>query len=175
MPEEHPAKIEVRLEVNGTPHTLMVDPARTLLEVIREDLGLTGTKPGCDDANCGVCTVLLDGAAVKSCVLLIGQANGKSVTTIEGLGTAENPHPIQQAFVDHFAIQCGYCTPGMILTAKAILDEHPQATEEEIREGLHGNLCRCTGYFKIVEAIEAARDQMLTTPKRALAAGGHAQ
>src|SRR5271157_3222448 len=104
MGEEFSAKIEVRLEVNGTAHTLLVDPTKTLLEVIREDLALTGTKQGCDDANCGVCTVLLDGKAVKSCVLLIGQANGKSVTTIEGLGTVENPHPIQQAFVDHFAI-----------------------------------------------------------------------
>ena len=151
-------KVRVDIEVNGRPYALDVEPYKTLLEVLREDLNLIGTKRGCDDTNCGVCTVLMDGMAVKSCTLLIPQANGRKITTIEGLEGENGLHPLQQAFIDHFAVQCGYCTPGMILTAKAILDENPQATEDDIREGLHGNLCRCTGYTKIVEAIEAVRD-----------------
>ncbi|MBQ2627868.1 MAG: (2Fe-2S)-binding protein [Eubacterium sp.] len=138
----------------------MVEPNRTLLDVLREDLGLTGVKHGCDDSNCGVCTVIMDGKAVKSCSILIGQAEGTKVTTIEGLEGENGLHPLQQAFIDHFAIQCGFCTPGMILSAKALLDENPNATEEDIREAMHGNMCRCTGYKKIIEAIEAARDQM---------------
>ncbi|HAJ74359.1 MAG TPA: (2Fe-2S)-binding protein [Lachnospiraceae bacterium] len=138
----------------------MVEPNRTLLDVLREDLGLTGVKHGCDDSNCGVCTVIMDGKAVKSCSVLIGQAEGTKVTTIEGLEGENGLHPLQQAFIDHFAIQCGFCTPGMILSAKALLDENPHATEEDIREAMHGNMCRCTGYKKIIEAIEAARDEM---------------
>lgn len=130
------------------------------MDVLREDLGLTGVKHGCDDSNCGVCTVIMDGKAVKSCSVLIGQAQGTKVTTIEGLETENGLHPLQKAFIEHFAIQCGFCTPGMILSAKALLDENPNATEDEIREALHGNICRCTGYKKIVEAIEAARDEM---------------
>ena len=151
-------KIEVQLTVNGKRRTLNVLPNRTLLDVLREDLNLTGTKKGCDDSNCGVCTVLLDGMAVKSCTMLIPQANGKNITTIEGLERENSLHPLQQAFIDHFSVQCGFCTPGMILTAKAILDENPNATEDEIRDGLHGNLCRCTGYKKIIEAVQAVRD-----------------
>lgn len=150
--------VVVNLEVNGREYTLEVPPYKTLQEVLREDLNLLGTKVGCEDGNCGVCTVLLDGMAVKSCSMLIPQVDGRKVTTIEGLEGENGLHPLQQAFIDHFAIQCGYCTPGMILTAKAILDENPNATEDDIREGLHGNLCRCTGYKKIVEAIEAVRD-----------------
>ena len=165
MPELAPAKIGVHLEVNGRLHVLAVAPTKTLLEVIREDLGLTGTKQGCDDGNCGACTVLMDGQAVKSCMVLIPLANGKKILTIEGLGNEDNLHPIQQAFIDHFAIQCGFCTPGMILTAKAILDEDPYASEEVIREGMHGNICRCTGYIKIVEAIEAARDKVASAAR----------
>ncbi len=115
---------------------------------------------GCDDGNCGACTVILDGKAVKSCLMLVPQARGKEILTIEGLGSEEKLHPLQQAFIDHFAVQCGFCTPGMILAAKALLDKNPNATEEEIREGLHGNICRCTGYVKIVGAIEAARNHM---------------
>ncbi len=153
-------RIVVSFEVNGRPVELMVAPNRTLLEVLREDLGLTGVKHGCDDSNCGVCTVIMDGKAVKSCSILIGQAEGTKVTTIEGLEGENGLHPLQQAFIDHFAIQCGFCTPGMILSAKALLDENPNATEEDIREAMHGNMCRCTGYKKIVEAIEAARDEM---------------
>ena len=153
-------KIVVSFEVNGRPVELLVAPNRTLLEVLREDLGLTGVKHGCDDSNCGVCTVIMDGKAVKSCSILIGQAEGTKVTTIEGLEGENGLHPLQKAFIEHFAIQCGYCTPGMILSAKALLDENPHATEDEIREALHGNLCRCTGYKKIIEAVEAACDEM---------------
>ena len=154
-------KIEITLEVNGRTHSLFVEPWKTLLEVLRDTIGLTGSKRGCDDGNCGACTVLMDGKAVKSCLLLIPKARGKKIQTIEGLGTADMLHPLQQSFVDHFAVQCGYCTPGFIMAAKAVLDDNPHATEEEIREGIHGNICRCTGYVKIVEAIEAARDQIL--------------
>ncbi len=151
-------KMRFELTVNRRKRVVYVHPSMTLLEVLRDELNLTGTKHGCDDTNCGVCTVLMDGKAVKSCTILIPQAAGHCITTIEGLEGEDGLHPLQQAFIDHFAVQCGYCTPGMILTAKAILDENPQATEDDIREGLHGNLCRCTGYKKIVEAIEAVRD-----------------
>lgn len=153
-------KIEVSFEINGRKVELLTAPNRTLLEVLREDFGLTGTKQGCDDSNCGACTVIVDGRAIKSCCMLIGQAEGTKVLTIEGLAGDEGLNPIQKAFIDHFAIQCGFCTPAMILSAKALLDENPDATEDDIREALHGNLCRCTGYKKIVEAIEAARDEM---------------
>lgn len=153
-------KIVVSFEVNNRPVELLTAPNRTVLEVLREDLGLTGVKHGCDDSNCGVCTVIMDGKAVKSCSILIGQAQGTKITTIEGLEKENGLHPLQKAFIEHFAIQCGFCTPGMILSAKALLDENPNATEDDIREALHGNLCRCTGYKKIIEAVEAARDEM---------------
>lgn len=149
--------VHIRLTINGYLRDLYTMPYRTLLELLREDLGFTGVKCGCDDSNCGACTVLVDGAAVKSCCLLAVQVDGASIETIEGLETSEGLHPLQQAFLDHFAVQCGFCTPGMILTAKAILDENPDADEDDIREGLHGNLCRCTGYKKIVEAIMAVQ------------------
>jgi aerobic-type carbon monoxide dehydrogenase small subunit (CoxS/CutS family) len=149
---------KIEFEVNGKVQEIFVEPWKTLLEVLREDLGLTGAKMGCDDGNCGACTVIVDGQAIKSCLMLAPQARGKKIVTIEGLGSEENLHPLQQAFIDHFAVQCGFCTPGMILAAKALLDENPEATEMDIRENLHGNICRCTGYVKIVEAIEAARD-----------------
>jgi aerobic-type carbon monoxide dehydrogenase small subunit (CoxS/CutS family) len=158
-------KRKMELEVNGTVREVFVEPEKTLLEVLREDLGLTGAKKGCDDGNCGACTVILDGKAVKSCLMLALQARGSKILTIEGLGIAESLHPLQQAFIDHFAVQCGYCTPGMILSAKALLDENPQAGEEDIRENLHGNICRCTGYVKIIEAVEAARDVLAKKPK----------
>lgn len=151
-------KMRFELTVNRKKRVVYVHPSKTLLEVLREELNLTGTKQGCDDTNCGVCTVLMDGRAVKSCTILIPQAAGHNILTIEGLEGPDGLHPLQQAFIDHFAVQCGYCTPGMIMTAKAILDENPHATEDDIREGLHGNLCRCTGYKTIVEAIEAVRD-----------------
>ena len=147
----------VTLTVNGEKHSVSVPPGRTLLELLRDDLNLTGTKHGCDDSNCGACTVLLNGQAVKSCCMLALQADGAAVVTIEGLETKDGLHPLQQAFIDHAALQCGFCTPGMIMTAKAILDENPDADEDDIREGLHGNICRCTGYVKIVEAIMAVQ------------------
>lgn len=153
-------KQKMELQVNGRVYEVFVEPWKTLLEVLREEVGLTGAKMGCDDGNCGACTVIVDGKAIKSCLMLVPQAKGKKILTIEGLGSEENLHPLQQAFIEYFAVQCGFCTPGMILAAKALLDENPNATEEEIREGLHGNICRCTGYVKIVEAIEAARDKM---------------
>jgi aerobic-type carbon monoxide dehydrogenase small subunit (CoxS/CutS family) len=153
--------------VNGTAREVFPEPGTTLLDLLRSGLGLTGAKRGCDDGNCGVCTVLVDGQAVKSCLMLAHQARCREILTIEGLGAEERLHPLQQAFIDHFAVQCGYCTPAMILTAKALLDEQPAATEAEIRRGLHGTLCRCTGYVKIIEAVEAARDVL-----RAAAAGG---
>ena len=153
-----PNYYNVTLRVNGAEHSIQVQPGRTLLELLRYDLGLTGAKCGCEDANCGVCTVLFNGQAVKSCSILALQADGGEVLTIEGLESPDGLHPLQQAFIDHFAMQCGFCTPGMIMTAKAILDENPGAGEDEIREGLHGNLCRCTGYQKIVEAIMAVQN-----------------
>ncbi len=147
-------KGKVHLEVKGLAYDIEVEPRRTLLEVIREDLELTGTKEGCGLGECGTCTVLLDGKLIKSCITLAVQANGREVATIEGLEKSDGTlHPIQQAFIDHGAIQCGFCTPGMVLSAKALLEENPRPTEIEVRQAIAGNLCRCTGYQKIVEAI----------------------
>jgi carbon-monoxide dehydrogenase small subunit len=151
---------ELNLTVNGKLYQLSVLPWRTLLEVIREDLGLTGTKEGCGLGECGACTVLMDGRAVNSCLVLATEADGKQVTTIEGLAQGDKLHPIQQAFVDHGGLQCGFCTPGMIMAAKAMLDKNPTPTEEEVKRGIAGNLCRCTGYTKIIESIRAAAENM---------------
>jgi len=151
---------EIHLTVNNKSYRLSVLPWRTLLEVIREDLGLTGTKEGCGLGECGACTVLIDGRAVNSCLVLAAEVDGKEITTIEGLADGDKLHPIQQAFVDHGGLQCGFCTPGMILSAKALLDENPTPTEEEIKQGIAGNLCRCTGYAKIIESIKAAAENM---------------
>ncbi|MFQ5826448.1 MAG: (2Fe-2S)-binding protein [Dehalococcoidia bacterium] len=153
-------KQRIELNVNGFSHRLEVEPWRTLRDVLREDLGLTGTKRGCDDASCGACTVLLEGKAVYSCVLLAPEAQGKSITTIEGLAHDGQLHLLQRAFIERGAIQCGFCSPGMILTAKELLDTSPQPTEEEVRQALTGVLCRCTGYAKIVEAVLAAGELM---------------
>ena len=153
-------KRDLELKVNGQFYEVSVVPWRSLADVLREDLKLVGAKVACNSGDCGSCTVLLDGKAVKSCIMLAPQAEGKEITTIEGLATNGKLHPLQQAFIDHFAVQCGYCIPGMILKAKSLLDENPDATEEEIRIGLSGNLCRCTGYVKIVEAIMAAQEKM---------------
>ena len=153
-------KQEVELRVNGRIYKVYVDPWKTLLEVLRDELDLTGAKPGCEEGHCGACTVLVDGKPVNSCLMLIRQAKGKDIITIEGLEGEQGLHPLQQAFIDHFAVQCGYCTPGMILSAKALLDENPSPTEEEVRKALSGNLCRCTGYSKIVEAVLAAAAKM---------------
>jgi carbon-monoxide dehydrogenase small subunit len=148
-----PMKKTIQITVNHKPFVLTVEPNQTLLEVIREELHLTGTKAGCLVGDCGACTVLLDGKPVNSCLVLAVQADGKQVTTIEGIETPQGLHPLQTAFVEKGAIQCGYCTPGMILSAKSLLDRNPRAGEAEIRKAISGNLCRCTGYQKIVEAI----------------------
>ena len=148
----------IQLTVNGQPVDAAIEPNRTLLQFLREDLGLTGTKHGCGLGDCGACTVILDGQAVNSCLVLAIHANGREVLTVEGLAENGKLHPIQQAFVDKGSIQCGFCSPGMILSAKALLDTNPNPTEQEIRMAISGNLCRCTGYQKIVEAIgEAAK------------------
>ena len=146
-------KKEIMLKVNGEERVVVVEPRQTLLEILRNDLGLTGTKEGCGNGNCGTCTVLLDGKAVSSCLVLAVEAEGQEITTIEGLAQAGKIHPLQQAFIEEGAIQCGFCSPGMILTAKAFLDSNPHPTEAQIRQAISGNLCRCTGYDKIVRAI----------------------
>jgi len=143
----------VKLKVNGEFHEVAVEPRMTLRDVLRESLGLTGTKNGCSLGNCGSCTVLLDGKPVVSCLLLAIEAQGKEILTIEGLSENGQLHPVQQAFIDHSALQCGFCTPGMVLSAKALLDNNPNPTEDEIKEAISGNLCRCTGYVDIVETI----------------------
>ena len=148
---------QIRLTINGNDYDLLVDHNETLAQVLRgSEVGLTGTKQGCELGDCGACTVILDGKAVNSCLVLAAQVDGSSVTTIEGLSQGGKLHPIQQAFVDAGAVQCGYCTPGMVLKAKALLDSNPTPTRQDIRQAMVGNLCRCTGYFKIVNAIEQA-------------------
>ncbi len=154
------ATYPLTLHVNGDTYTLAVRPQRVLLEVLRDALELTGTNDGCRTGNCGACTVLVDGTPVPSCLLLALDAHGRQITTIEGLAASGDLHPLQRAFVTHGAIQCGYCTPGMILTASALLQENPRPTAAEVRAALIGNLCRCTGYVKIVEAVLAAAEEM---------------
>jgi aerobic-type carbon monoxide dehydrogenase small subunit (CoxS/CutS family) len=146
----------VRLSVNGQDRELLVKPYTTLMEVLREDLRLTGTKHGCEAGECGACTVLVDDVPKLSCLVLPAQAEGTNVTTIEGVADGSTLHPVQQAFMDAGAVQCGYCTPGMVLTAKALLDVNPAPTRAQITEALSGNLCRCTGYGRIVEAVQEA-------------------
>ncbi len=149
----------IELKVNGESYDVAVEPRRTLLEVLREQLGLTGTKEGCDAGDCGTCTVLLDGNPVPSCLVLAIDAQGKDILTIEGLASGPELHPIQKAFVDYGAIQCGFCSPGMMLTVKALLDKNPNPSEAEVRKAISGNLCRCTGYVKIIEATMVAAAQ----------------
>ena len=146
----------IRLTVNDRAYELAVDPNTTLVDLLRYQIGLTGTKKGCDLGDCGACTVLLDGKAVNSCLVLAVQANGRRVQTIEGLETAEGLHPLQKAFIENGAIQCGFCSSGMILSAKELLDRSPHPEEPQIRGAISGNLCRCTGYQKIIEAIKDA-------------------
>ena len=154
-------KRPIELRVNGFVEELFVEPWWSLARVLREQLGLTGTKISCETGNCGACTVLIDGKAVKSCLYLAMKARGKDIITIEGLGSENGGlHPLQETFIEHFAVQCGYCTPGMIMAGKALLDENQRPTEEEIKEALRGNLSRCTGYTKIIEAVLAAADKM---------------
>lgn len=145
----------IQFVVNDEPREVAVEPWWTLLDVLRDQLELTGAKKGCDRGDCGACTVLLDGQPIVSCSTLAVQANGKRITTVEGLLQGSRPHPIQQAFVEHGAVQCGFCTPGMVMSAVALLNNNPCPTEDEVREAIAGNLCRCTGYAKIVEAILA--------------------
>ena len=146
--------------LNGKNVSVDVEADEVLVDTLREKLMLTGTKKGCGTGDCGTCTVLLDGEAVRSCILLTAMVEGRKVTTIEGVGSVDNLHPVQQAFIDVSAVQCGFCTPGMVLTSIALLDKNPDPTEEEIRTALSGNLCRCTGYEKIVKAVRLAAERM---------------
>jgi carbon-monoxide dehydrogenase small subunit len=152
-------KTAITLKVNHEIHEVIVYPNRTLLDVLRDDLRLTGTKESCGEGVCGSCTVLVDGLPVRSCLTLAVAGQGKEITTIEGLREGETLHPVQEAFVDHHAIQCGFCSPGMILTSYALLKENPAPTETEIRRALSGNVCRCTGYAKIVEAVKSLAEK----------------
>ncbi|HEX3690712.1 MAG TPA: (2Fe-2S)-binding protein [Solirubrobacteraceae bacterium] len=145
--------VHVRLTVNGAEHELDAEPRLLLVHALRDQLGLTGTHVGCDTSNCGACTVHMNGEAVKSCTILAVQAEGADVTTIEGMGTEDNLHPMQEAFWNNHGLQCGYCTPGMIMSATALLARNPNPTEDEVRHGLEGNLCRCTGYHNIVKSV----------------------
>ncbi|MCX5912803.1 MAG: (2Fe-2S)-binding protein [Deltaproteobacteria bacterium] len=148
-------KHRINFTVNGEPKELFVEPNRMLVDLIRQDLGLTGTKKGCGTGDCGSCTIILDGSAVKSCLILAVEVDGSEILTIEGLQSGGKLHPLQEAFIQYGAIQCGFCSPGMMMSAKAFLDQCPKPTEEEVKMALSGNLCRCTGYRKIIEAILA--------------------
>jgi carbon-monoxide dehydrogenase small subunit len=155
--------VPVRLTVNGAEHQLEVEPRRLLVHALRDDLGLTGTHVGCDTSNCGACTVHLDGKPVKSCTIFAVQAEGAEVTTVEGLGTESQLHAVQEAFWNDHGLQCGYCTPGMMMAAAGLLAENPDPTEAEVRHALEGNLCRCTGYHNIVKAVlDAAKTKAPT-------------
>lgn len=149
----------ISLKVNDREYEAAVEPNRTLADLIRYDLGLTGTKKGCEVGECGSCTVILDGKAVNSCLVLAVQADGRSIQTVEGLETEDGLHPLQESFVRHGAIQCGFCTSGMLLSAKSLLDNNPEPSEGEIRRAISGNLCRCTGYQKIVEAVQSVSEE----------------
>ena len=151
-----PKKVHVQTSVNGDPVEFLCEPRHSLLEVLRDELRLTGSKEGCNNGNCGACNVILEGRLVNSCLVLGAEIEGKSVTTIEGVAAAQELHPLQQKFLEHAALQCGVCTPGFIVAAKALLDRHPHPTEAQVRHWLAGNLCRCTGYDKIVRAVLAA-------------------
>jgi carbon-monoxide dehydrogenase small subunit len=150
----------ISVTVNGTRHEADVEPRQLLVYFIRETLALTGTNVGCDTSTCGACTVLVDGQSVKSCTMLAAQSDGRQITTIEGMATGGDLHPIQRAFHEHHGLQCGYCTPGMIMAAASLIEENPDLSEESVRLGLEGNLCRCTGYQNIVKAILAAAEEM---------------
>jgi carbon-monoxide dehydrogenase small subunit len=155
------AKVPIKIEVNGDVYEEAVKTSTTLLDFIREKLFLTGTKKGCDTGECGACTVILDGKVVNSCLVLAIDANGSKVTTIEGIGQMDSLHPLQRAFVRHGAIQCGYCTPGMLMSSKALLDRIPNPDETDIKIALSGNLCRCGSYLKIIEAIKSVTQKMV--------------
>jgi carbon-monoxide dehydrogenase small subunit len=164
--------MEIMVTVNGAEHTVDVEPRVLLVHFVRETLGLTGTHIGCDSTSCGACTVLLDGTPVKSCTLFAVQADGREVTTVEGLMSDGQLHPIQAAFKEEHGLQCGFCTPGMMLTGKALLEHNPSPTDEEVRWAISGNVCRCTGYMNIVKAIQAAGTEMAASEANVAAGGG---
>jgi len=150
----------INLRINGEPYKVSVKPNMTLLDFLRDEIGLTGTKKGCDTGQCGACTVLLDGKPINSCLVLAADANGKEILTVEGLGKNGKLHPLQESFIQEGAVQCGYCTSGMLLSAKALLDENQDPGEEEVKKAIAGNLCRCTGYVRIVKAVLMAARKM---------------
>ena len=160
MYEVQTVKKPLQLNVNGEGKQILVEPYSSLLDTLRDDIRLTGTKKGCDEGDCGACTVFLNGKPVTSCMVLAHSAHDADVITIEGLGNLDDIHPVQQAFVDYGGLQCGFCIPGLIMSATAFLKENPDPTEEEVRFGIGGNLCRCTGYSKVVEAVLAAADNI---------------
>jgi carbon-monoxide dehydrogenase small subunit len=155
-----PQRIHVESEINGEPTEFLCEPRQSLLEVLRDVLGLTGSKEGCNNGNCGACSVLLDGRLVNSCLVFAVETQGKNVVTVEGLAGKDGLHPVQKAFLEQAALQCGICTPGFLVAAKALLDQNPHPTEHEIRYWLAGNLCRCTGYDKIVRAVQQAAQEL---------------
>ena len=150
----------INLKINGEPYEVSIKPNMTLLDFLRDEIGLTGTKKGCDTGQCGACTVLLDGKPINSCLVLAADANGKEILTVEGLNRDGQLHPLQETFIQEGAVQCGYCTSGMLLSAKALLDENPVPGEEEVKKAIAGNLCRCTGYVRIVKAVLMAARKM---------------
>ncbi len=154
------SKVIVETTLNGQPQTFLCEPRQSLLEVLRDTLMLTGAKEGCNNGNCGACNVIMDGVLVNSCLVLAVEANGATITSVEGLATGGKLHPLQQKFLEHAALQCGICTPGFLVSAKALLDKNPDPTEEEVRLWLSGNLCRCTGYDKIIRAVLDAADSI---------------
>ncbi len=158
--------LHLQFTLNGRPTEVEVEPDALLAEVLRDRLGLAGTKIGCGEGECGACTVLVDGVSVLSCIYPAAKVQGRTVTTIEGLSAGEKLHPVQEAFIEHFAAQCGYCTPGFVLSTVALLQEHAQPDHPEILEGLSGNLCRCTGYYQIIEAVKAAAAKMAQNRER---------
>ncbi len=153
-------EVTISFKLNGKDYTLTVPTNTTLLQIIRDKVKLTGTKRGCAKGECGACTVIFNGKIVDSCLVLAPKVDGAEITTVEGIGTFDNPHPIQKAFVEEGAVQCGFCTPGFVVSSYALLSKIPKPTEEEIREGLSGNLCRCTGYIKIIEAVKKASEEL---------------
>jgi aerobic carbon-monoxide dehydrogenase small subunit len=157
---EDRSKKQIKIRVNRSEYTLSVSPDRLLLDLLREDLGLTGTKKGCGEGECGACTIIMDGKTVLSCLIPAMKAGGAEILTVEGMAEGDKLHPIQQAFWQEGAVQCGYCTPGMLLSVKALLDENSEPAVEEVKEAISGNLCRCTGYSKIIRAIQVASEKM---------------
>lgn len=154
-------EVKVDFRVNGHEHSLLIEPGLRLIDVLRDKLNLTGTKEGCGEGECGACTVIMDGKIVNSCLVMAFQAQGKEIITIEGIGQPDQLHPIQEAFLEEGAVQCGFCTPGMVLAAKALLDKNPRPTPAEIRRAMAGNLCRCTGYDQIIKAVEKASQRVV--------------